>query len=112
MPKPKVIALVAMPNVQLLDVSGPLDVFAEANVQAGKEVYQLRIVATVPGDIRSSSGVRLVPDQVIGQRTDEKVDTLLIAGAPNAPDAALKATTAQWLRKTLPGLRRYGSVCT
>ena len=112
MPKPKTIAIVAMPDVQLLDVSGPLDVFAEANIQAGAEAYKLRVVATVPGDVRSSSGVRIVPDLVIGQRTDEKFDTLLIAGAPNAPDTLLKETTVLWLRKILPGLRRYGSVCT
>jgi hypothetical protein len=29
----KTLAIVAVPGVQLLDVSGPLDVFAEANVQ-------------------------------------------------------------------------------
>ena len=52
MPKAKNIAIVAMPNVQLLDVSGPLDVFAEANVQAGAEIYKLWVIGTVPGDIR------------------------------------------------------------
>jgi len=59
---PKTIAVVAMPGVQLLDVSGPLDVFAEANVQARKDAYRLLIVAKTGGHIRSSSGVRLVPD--------------------------------------------------
>ena len=112
MPKPKIIAIVAMPNVQLLDVSGPLDVFAEANNHAGMEVYELRVVGTVPGGIRSSSGVQIVPDQVIGQKTDEKFDTLLIAGAPNAPDTVLPEATVLWLRNILPSLRRYGSVCT
>jgi transcriptional regulator GlxA family with amidase domain len=109
---PKIIAILAMPNVQLLDVSGPLDVFAEANIQAGVETYKLRVVATDPGNIRSSSGVRIVPDLIIGQAINEKFDTLLIAGAPNAPDAQLKEATVLWLRHVLPGLRRYGSVCT
>ena len=31
--------ILAVPGVQLLDVSGPLDVFAEANQQRGREVY-------------------------------------------------------------------------
>ena len=67
---PKTIAILALPGVQLLDVSGPLDVFAEANLQAGAEAYRLRVVASRPGAIRSSSGVRLMPDAVIG-RDDE-----------------------------------------
>jgi hypothetical protein len=32
----RTVAIVALAGVQLLDVSGPLDVFAEANVQAGR----------------------------------------------------------------------------
>ncbi len=35
--KPKTIVVLALDGVQLLDVSGPLDVFAEANAQAGYE---------------------------------------------------------------------------
>lgn len=101
-----------MPNVQLLDVSGPLDVFAQANAQLGTEAYKLRVLATEPGDIRSSSGVRIVPDQVIGQKIDEKIDTLLIAGAPDAPDVLLKEVTVRWLHHILPRVGRYGSVCT
>ena len=41
MRKTKTIAILAMPGVQLLDVSGPLDVFAEANVQAAADAYAL-----------------------------------------------------------------------
>ena len=49
--------------MQLLDVSGPLDVFAEANVQSGNSSYALMVIAAEPGPIRSSSGVRLMPDR-------------------------------------------------
>lgn len=31
----RTIAILAVPGVQLLDVSGPLDVFAQANIEAG-----------------------------------------------------------------------------
>ena len=56
----RTVAILAIPGVQLLDVSGPLDVFAEANIQAGKAAYRLRVIASTPGEIRSSSGTRLV----------------------------------------------------
>jgi transcriptional regulator GlxA family with amidase domain len=108
----RAIAILAMPGVQLLDVSGPLDVFAEANVQAGRDAYRLNVVASAPGEIASSSGTRIMPDRVIGDRSREPIDTLLVAGCPNAADMRLPPAVAAWLRKTAPLTRRYGSVCS
>jgi transcriptional regulator GlxA family with amidase domain len=110
--KTRTIAILATQGVQLLDVSGPLDVFAEANVQAGKPVYRLLIIADVRGDLRSSSGVRLVPDHAIGDRIDDKIDTLLVAGAPNMPDVRPDKAVVTWLRQHAPAARRFGSVCS
>jgi transcriptional regulator GlxA family with amidase domain len=101
-----------MPGVQLLDVSGPLDVFAEANAQARKDVYRLLVVAKTVGQIRSSSGVRLVPDLVIGDAVETKIDTLLVAGCPNAADVRPDLAVVEWLRRMAPRARRYGSVCS
>ena len=109
---PKTIAILAMPGVQLLDVSGPLDVFAEANVQAGAEVYRLLVVASRPGAIRSSSGVRLMPDAVIGESKEGFIHTLLVAGTPHAASAAADAGVSAWLRQLTPKVRRFGSVCS
>jgi transcriptional regulator GlxA family with amidase domain len=106
------VAILALPGVQLLDVSGPLDVFAEANLQAADNVYQLQLVATVPGEIRSSSGARLVPDKTIRELAGEPIDTLLVAGCPNAAEMRAAPDVINWLRKMAPVARRYGSVCT
>jgi transcriptional regulator GlxA family with amidase domain len=110
--KSKTVAIIATPGVQLLDVSGPLDVFAEANVQAGTNTYQPRIFGNVMGAIRSSSGVRLMTDAVIGNNLSEKIDTLLVAGAPNLTEALLDARLIDWLRDVIPNVRRYGSICS
>jgi len=112
MPKKMTIAIMATPGVQLLDVSGPLDVFAEANVQAGTDIYQLRVVGSALGTIRSSSGVRLMPDMVIGQKLTEKIDTLLVAGAPNMAETPPDRRVVDWVREVARGVRRYGSVCS
>ncbi|WP_322044594.1 GlxA family transcriptional regulator [Paraburkholderia sp. J67] len=112
---PKIIAILALPGVQLLDVSGPLDVFAQANIEAGRPYYDLRVVACRPGPIRSSSGVRLLPDEVAGkppERAQERIDTLLVAGAPDAATAQLAPRVRDWLRTTASRARRFGSVCT
>jgi transcriptional regulator GlxA family with amidase domain len=112
MPKARTVAVLALPGVQLLDVSGPLDVFAEANVQARREVYRLLLIASRAGEIRSSSGARLVPDLVIGAPLREPIHTLLVAGCPNAAEISPALAVTNWLRQVVPATRRYGSVCS
>ena len=111
-PKPRKIVIVALPGVQLLDVAGPLDVFAEANVQAGHQAYALLVAAAEPGPIRSSSGVRLMPDRIIDRGFQESFDTLLIAGCPNAADGPADGMVIDWLRRRASKTRRFGSVCS
>ncbi len=110
--KPKSVVLVAPPGVQLTDVSGPLDVFAEANAQHGREAYRLEVVGTAAGPLRSSSGVRIVSDRIVGGAAGEKPHTLLVAGAPKLPDLAPAAPLLEWLRREAAKARRYGSVCS
>lgn len=110
--KPLRVAILAVPGVQLLDVSGPLDVFAEANVQACRTVYELCVLGTRTGAIRSSSGTRLMSDMVVGESPGFKIDTLLVAGAPNAADVPADGQVVDWLRSAAPATRRYGSVCS
>lgn len=107
----KIIAILAMPGVQLLDVSGPLDVFAEANSQAGHELYRLIVIASQPGPVVSSSGVRLMPDLVIDDAGIGPMDTLLVAGFPKAAVFEPETAVVDWLRRVAPTTRRYGSVC-
>jgi transcriptional regulator GlxA family with amidase domain len=107
----RVIAILALPGAQLLDISGPLDVFAQANVEAANEFYVLRIVACESGVIHCSSGARVIPDFIFGE-VSERVDTLLVAGAPNAAQMQIKPALLSWVRATASKARRYGSVCT
>ncbi|WP_267425938.1 GlxA family transcriptional regulator [Methylobacterium sp. GC_Met_2] len=107
---PRSIALLALPDVQLLDVAGPLDVFAEANVQSGRAAYGLALVGTEAGPITTSSGRRLLPDLVAP--ADVAFDTLLVAGAPRIHDAAFGLDLLAWLSRTAARCRRYGSVCS
>lgn len=110
--KPRTAVMLALPAVQLLDVSGPLDVFAEANVQAGYQAYDMLVVAPAGGPLRSSSGVRLMPDRVIDRAFEDKIDTLLVAGCPNASEAPPDDRVIAWLRRHAPRARRFGSICS
>ncbi|WP_277961072.1 helix-turn-helix domain-containing protein [Pseudomonas sp. RIT-To-2] len=105
------IAVLALPGVQLLDVSGPLDVFAEANRELGRDHYRLLLVACASGPVTSSSGARLLADATTAQPL-AGIDTLLVAGAPSAPAAWYSTATLGWLRQHAAQARRFGSVCT
>jgi transcriptional regulator GlxA family with amidase domain len=108
----RTIALLACPNVQLLDISGPLDVFAEANRQSNqRDAYRMRVIGATSHAIQSSSGVRIVPDGTI-REAPEALDTVIVAGAPHICDAPTDLTMIAWLHQAALGARRYGSVCS
>ncbi|WP_286911918.1 MULTISPECIES: GlxA family transcriptional regulator [unclassified Pseudomonas] len=112
MPKqPITLAILALPGVQLLDACGPLDVFAEANRQLGHQAYRLLLLACEPGPLVSSSGTRLLADGWIGDELPA-LDTLLVAGTPQAAEQYLRPGILDWLRQRAGACRRYGSVCT
>lgn len=110
--KPRTILLLALPGVQLLDVSGPLDVLAEANKQVGYSAYDLQVVAVEAGPIRSSSGVRLMPDRIVDPESRDSIDTLLVAGRPNASKTPVGEVVTTWLKRNATRSRRFGSVCS
>jgi transcriptional regulator GlxA family with amidase domain len=96
----------------MLDVAGPLDVFAEANMQASRQAYALSVIGTAEGPVVSSSGMRIIPDFIAGRDELPKFDTLLVAGAPHIRDLSADASLLAWLRKQAPKSRRFGSVCS
>lgn len=102
------VAILAVDGVQLLDVSGPADVFAEANVQAGAPEYDVHVLGVTPGPVRSSSGIRVETDGVL----EPSADTLLVAGAPHLHRRARDETLLERLRAAAGTARRFGSVCT
>ncbi len=86
----RVIDVLDFPAVQLLDVAGPVQVFASANdlvAQAGgARPYELRVVAQGGEAVTASAGLSLAagPLAPIG----ESLDTLLVAGGEGAEAAA------------------------
>jgi transcriptional regulator GlxA family with amidase domain len=107
----KTIAILACPGVQMLDVSGPLDVFAEANRLSRKPHYLLRVVGTSKRAIESSSGMRLLPNLSIFDDVGA-LHTLLVAGAPGIAAAPVNIGAIDWVRRHARKARRYGSICS
>ncbi|WP_137994116.1 GlxA family transcriptional regulator [Streptomyces vilmorinianum] len=117
-PTPHRVVIAVFPDVDLLDVTGPAEVFALANREtagrAGHAGYQVRLAGPVAGAVRTSAGVRVVADLGFGEVGGE-VDTLLVPGAVDmtgdGPVARVDAEVVAWVKETAPHARRVASVC-
>jgi len=107
------IEMLAFPGVQLLDVTGPLQVFASANdwvaEAGGTPPYAPRIVAR-GGQVMSSAGVGLAADPL--PPSSASLDTLMVAGGAGVEAAAADPALVDWLRERAGRARRVASVCT
>lgn len=108
----RTIAVLALPGVQLLDVSGPLDVFAEANALLKREVYALKIITLGAMTVRASSGIEIVGHYALNACRDLRPDTFLVAGMPDAKQQTLTPDETADIKALCEGSRRYGSICT
>lgn len=112
--KPRLVEVLTYPSVQMLDVTGPLQVFATANEMIAKEggaaPYVLRVVAKGGRTVMASSGLEFAAHALPSPGTP--VDTLLIAGGPGVEAAVADKTLVDWARRRARGARRVASVCT
>jgi transcriptional regulator GlxA family with amidase domain len=110
----RVVELLAFPLVQLLDVTGPFQVFASTNdlvrEAGGRPPYDLRVVARSGAQVTASAGLNLssrpLPSDGVA------VDTLMVAGGQGVEAAAADPVIIEWVQKRAKRARRIASVCT
>jgi transcriptional regulator GlxA family with amidase domain len=109
---PRLIELLAFPHVQILDVTGPLQVFATTNDMVGGNTppYAIHVVSQAGGAVASSSGLGLLSDALPPH--DSTLDTLIIAGGRGIEAAAKNEVLVDWVRGRAHQARRFASVCT
>lgn len=100
--------------MQLLDVAGPLQVFASANdlaVQSGDALpYTLNVVAPGGAGVVASAGLGLTTAPL--PPTDAVLDTLMVAGGQGVEQATADPALLDWVRLRAMHARRVASVCT
>ena len=109
---PKTIHVLAFANVQLLDVTGPLQVFATANDIAAQQglppPYAPTVIAAGGGAVRSSAGLTMFAEPL----PEQPSDTLIIAGGWGIYAATQDSGLVHWVRQQAAVSRRVASVCT
>ncbi|MGW1786720.1 DJ-1/PfpI family protein, partial [Streptomyces sp. NPDC002143] len=75
------VVIAVFPDVDLLDVTGPAEVFALANRETGGAAgYRVELAGRGRGEVTTSAGLRLVADLSFDE-VDGVLDTLLVPGA-------------------------------
>jgi transcriptional regulator GlxA family with amidase domain len=111
--QPRRIEILAFPDVQLLDVAGPLQVFASANdlvCAAGKpRPYEPVVVADRPL-VTASAGLGLATQILPAPRLS--LDTLIVAGGFGVYEACENDELIDWIKARAKTARRIASVCS
>jgi len=107
------IAFLIYPGFQLLDLAGPMSVFAGANRALGMDAYSLRVLSSEVGPVLSSAGLAVMADESYSSALPDGHTLLAIGGELPEIDRALEdiQLTAR-VKSSLSQASRVGSVCT
>lgn len=112
----RTIACLVYPDVMSLDVTGPMQVFASANVERQRQGlpahYELLLIGEQPGPFPTSAGLKLVADVERSSTDPATLDTLLVPGGSGVKAQLHNRSLLDWLRCAEPQVRRLGSVCS
>jgi transcriptional regulator GlxA family with amidase domain len=112
------IAMLAYPDIQILDVTGPLEVFARTSRwlhdhghRPKDDAYTVEIIGIECGRLLASSGLALFAER--GYReVGAGIDTLLISGGRGTESYCHSKPLLAWIQKQSRLVRRLASVCT
>lgn len=109
------IVIIAFPKAQLLDIAGPLQVFATAReifaARGLADPYRLAVVSESGGEVETSAGLRLIT-QAFQEISGCKIDTLIAAGGNGTYEAMNDPKLVGWIAAQAPKSRRVCSVCS
>ena len=107
----RTVGILVFPDVTLLDVTGPAEVFGRAvDPATGDPAYRVVLVSVDGGPVTAHGGLgfaNTVPaDQI------DRLDTLLVAGGDSLPHGPLDPALLRATSRLAEGAARIGSVCT
>src|SRR3989440_5396928 len=112
------IVFVAAPETEILDLVGPLQVFARASDMYCREnpgalpVYSVEVVSISSGrSLTANCGLHFSADKTF-REVSGKIDPLLVAGGNAIEKNEINPEAVRWLKKVAARTRRVGSVCT
>ncbi|WP_187703105.1 GlxA family transcriptional regulator [Nocardia yunnanensis] len=111
------VVIVLFDRVDLLDVTGPPEVFALLRREMnGENAYRVALAAATLDPVTTSAGVRVLPDVTFAEIADRGIDTLVVPGSVETDgDGRVRALSdpavVDWVRRLAANTRRVTSVC-
>jgi transcriptional regulator GlxA family with amidase domain len=105
------VVVLVYPGVVAMDIFGPLEAFATANIIARRPLYRLAIAGMTMAPVDTSLGIRITPSVAVAD-IKEPIDTLLVSGGFGQAEASCDKRLLAWLRVEHQRARRCGSICT
>jgi transcriptional regulator GlxA family with amidase domain len=112
------IVFVGAPGTEMLDLVGPLQVFARASEMFARQnpgtppLYSVEVIsASANRSLMTNCGVRITAHKTFRELRG-KIDTILVAGGSAIENDEVNPAVVRWLRKISTRIRRVGSVCT
>ncbi|HEY0186893.1 MAG TPA: DJ-1/PfpI family protein [Cellulomonas sp.] len=113
----RLIVVALFDRVDLLDVTGPAEVFALLQREMDRPTgYQVVLAAETLDPVTTSAGVRVLPDVTFAALSSRRIDTLIVPGAVEiGPDRRARAVAdpvvVDRVRHLAGRARRIASVC-
>ena len=104
------IVIVTFPAAQILDVTGPLEVFSSASRFLPAATYRAHVVSRAGDPILASCGLQFATTSIADVRGP--IDTLVVAGGADMDGAAGDDALLQHVRRLAADARRVTSVCS
>jgi transcriptional regulator GlxA family with amidase domain len=104
------IVIVGFPSAQILDITGPLEVFSTASRFLAIPRYATQLVSTDGGPVLSTSGLEFATSP-IAEVVDD-IDTLVVSGGRDMGEATADSKLVDNIRRLAGQSRRVTSVCS
>lgn len=111
------IAIAAFDGVEIIDLTGPMEVFSFTNLGrqtsglSAEPVYNIQVLAKQAGPVTASCGLRILADGAY-REVDGDIDTLIIPGSPDVNAILADPDLMAWVLYMSSRVRRLVSVCT
>ena len=112
---PRRVMMIGYEGANVIDIAGPVQLFASARDAHGKPAYEVELVSAEAGPVPTTSGLVLQAARSIDRIGDadlQGLDTLLVSGGEGSRSAIYDERLVSFIERAAGHARRTASICT
>ena len=107
----KTVLFYIYPGIKLLDLTGPLQVFADANRLSGEALYDIAVISSHGGTVTTDAPLTIASEST-ARWFNQPVDTLIVVGGEGWRRAITESSVVAEIALFAKHAQRVASVCT